>query len=282
MFTAFAFTTPFTGAISPWHFYDSFKSNAYKWPCLHLCLSWLPSCYCFSFFLPSQESPSSHPTWLFSYLTHWTVSFFVLLAVSFLQCKCFLIVCFDFSAALLPRMYGKHANNGCWMQEERGNRKGRQRGLEGKSRQKSKHEVQLHEDRHMMFISRTPRAGCSEGNVDVHPLPLQAPELESFQPNWFLCPHFMIALLTSTSACLGQLLIQHPLMTQHLVFKRCLDVICFSLSTEVDTLVTLNDVLLGTQVKGGFCYSRHVKGHMMFRRNINTTPQTLGAQVLVC
>lgn len=62
-------------------------------------------------------------------------------------------------------------------------KKGATERLEGKSRPKSKHEVQLHEDRHMMFISRTPRAGCPEGNVDVHPLPLQAPQLESFQPN---------------------------------------------------------------------------------------------------
>ena len=43
----------------------------------------------------------------------------------------------------------------------------------------------------------------------------------------------------------------------------------------------------GTQVKGCFaeadtgerifCYSKHVKGYMMFRRNINMMPQTVGA-----
>ena len=48
----------------------------------------------------------------------------------------------------------------------------------------------------------------------------------------------------------------------------------------------------GTQVKGWFaeadtggrmfCYSRHVKGHMKFRRNINLTPRTVGAGALVC
>jgi hypothetical protein len=48
----------------------------------------------------------------------------------------------------------------------------------------------------------------------------------------------------------------------------------------------------GTQVKGCFaeadtgermvCYSRHVKGWVTFRRNINMTPQTVGAGALVC
>ena len=31
-----------------------------------------------------------------------------------------------------------------------------------------------------------------------------------------------------------------------------------------------------------FCYSKHVKGHRMFTKNINMTPQTVGAQALVC
>jgi hypothetical protein len=30
-----------------------------------------------------------------------------------------------------------------------------------------------------------------------------------------------------------------------------------------------------------FSYSKHVKGHMMFRRNLNMTPQTVGARALV-
>lgn len=30
-----------------------------------------------------------------------------------------------------------------------------------------------------------------------------------------------------------------------------------------------------------FCYSTYVKGHMLFRMNINMTPQTVGAQALV-
>ena len=48
----------------------------------------------------------------------------------------------------------------------------------------------------------------------------------------------------------------------------------------------------GTQVKecfpegdtgeGMFCYSRHVKGYMIFRRNVNMTPQKMGARALVC
>ena len=53
-----------------------------------------------------------------------------------------------------------------------------------------------------------------------------------------------------------------------------------------------NDVLLGHTGEGCFAkadtgkrmfyYSKHVKGHMMFRRNINMTPQTVGGQALVC
>jgi hypothetical protein len=30
-----------------------------------------------------------------------------------------------------------------------------------------------------------------------------------------------------------------------------------------------------------FCYSKHMKGHVMFRRNINMTPQTVGGRTLV-
>jgi hypothetical protein len=47
----------------------------------------------------------------------------------------------------------------------------------------------------------------------------------------------------------------------------------------------------GTLVKGCFseadtgermfCYNKHVKGHTMFRRNIDMTPQTVGATALV-
>ena len=32
-----------------------------------------------------------------------------------------------------------------------------------------------------------------------------------------------------------------------------------------------------------FCYSKHVKGHMMFRRNINMSPLTVGSNIgLLC
>jgi hypothetical protein len=31
-----------------------------------------------------------------------------------------------------------------------------------------------------------------------------------------------------------------------------------------------------------FCYSKHVKGHRMFTKNINMTPQTVGVRALVC
>ena len=47
----------------------------------------------------------------------------------------------------------------------------------------------------------------------------------------------------------------------------------------------------GTQVKDYFakadtgermfCSSKHMKGHIMFRRNINMTPRTVGARTLV-
>ena len=43
--------------------------------------------------------------------------------------------------------------------------------------------------------------------------------------------------------------------------------------------VMSNDVLLGHTGERMFCYSKHVKGHMMFIRNINMTPQTVGAQL---
>jgi hypothetical protein len=36
-----------------------------------------------------------------------------------------------------------------------------------------------------------------------------------------------------------------------------------------------NDVLLGQSGERTFCYSKHVKGHMMFRKNISMTPQTV-------
>jgi hypothetical protein len=45
--------------------------------------------------------------------------------------------------------------------------------------------------------------------------------------------------------------------------------------------VMSNDVLLGLTGERRFCYSRQVKGHVLFRENINMTPQTVGAGELV-
>lgn len=58
-------------------------------------------------------------------------------------------------------------------------------------------------------------------------------------------------------------------------------------SSEVETSsffgkgVVPKDVLLEHTGKRIFCYSRHVTGHVMFRENINRTPQTVGARELV-
>jgi hypothetical protein len=46
--------------------------------------------------------------------------------------------------------------------------------------------------------------------------------------------------------------------------------------------VMSNDVLLGYTGERMFCCSRHMKGHVMFRKNINMTPLTVGARALVC
>jgi hypothetical protein len=72
------------------------------------------------------------------------------------------------------------------------------------------------------------------------------------------------------------------LTAQHPAFQRCLDFMCSSLSIEVETSVMSNNVLLGHTGERMFCYSRHVKGGMMFRWKINMTPQIVGAQALVC
>jgi hypothetical protein len=45
--------------------------------------------------------------------------------------------------------------------------------------------------------------------------------------------------------------------------------------------VMSNDVLLEHTSERMFCYTRHVKGHVMFRRNINMTPMTTGARALI-
>jgi hypothetical protein len=43
-----------------------------------------------------------------------------------------------------------------------------------------------------------------------------------------------------------------------------------------------NDIFLVHTDEGMFCCGRHVERHMMFRNNINMTPQTVGAQALIC
>ena len=44
--------------------------------------------------------------------------------------------------------------------------------------------------------------------------------------------------------------------------------------------VMSNNVFLGHRGERMFCYTKHVKGHMMFRRNINITPDS-GNQALL-
>ena len=55
---------------------------------------------------------------------------------------------------------------------------------------------------------------------------------------------------------------------------------CHLLPLEVETSGFFGK--LGHTGEGMFCQSRHVKGHMMLRNNVNVATQTVGAGALVC